>query len=140
MNWDLLNDGLGSPRNVKSLLLSHYSAPAMITGIRANAPTAVTAGFKFIQFVAVDASIEAAVNAYLSSMRPVPSPYLVNGDYSEAAKRGRAIFFGEAECGSCHAGKLYIDPTANDDYIAEQIIRCRNKSELIRRQIRKEIW
>jgi len=111
LNWDLGNDGLGSPRNAKSLLLAHFSAPAMITGIRADAPTAVNAGYKYIQFMTVPQEKEDAVNAYLSSERPVPSPYLVNGNYSEAAVRGREIFFGTARCGQCHQGDLYIDPS-----------------------------
>ena len=55
---------------------------------------------------------EDAVNAYLSSERPVPSPHLVNGNYSEAAVRGRALFFSStARCGYCHQGDLYIDPS-----------------------------
>jgi cytochrome c peroxidase len=111
LNWDLMNDGMGSPRNSKSMLLSHYTAPAMITGIRASAEVAVTAGFKFIQFMSVPADREAAVNAYLRSERPIPSPYLVNGSYSPAALRGRQLFFGSANCGSCHQGDLYIDPS-----------------------------
>ncbi len=111
LNWDLGNDGMGSPRNVKSMLLAHYSAPAMITGIRADAPTAVNAGFKFIQFMSVPQETEDAVNAYLSSLRPVPSPYLVSGSYSAAAQRGRLVFFGAARCGNCHRGDIYIDPS-----------------------------
>ncbi|MHC4147198.1 MAG: cell surface protein, partial [Planctomycetota bacterium] len=46
LNWDLLNDGLGNPKNTKSLLLSHETPPAMITGIRENAEIAVRAGFR----------------------------------------------------------------------------------------------
>ena len=119
LNWDLGNDGMGSPRNAKSLLLSHYSAPAMITGIRGDAPTAVNAGFKYIQFMTVDQEKEDAVNAYLASERPVPSPYLAQGNYSEEAKSGRQLFYGTAGCGACHQGDLYIDPSAQDDYIAD---------------------
>ncbi len=119
LNWDLMNDGMGSPRNVKSLLLAHYSAPAMITGIRANAEVAINAGFKFIQFMSIPVEKEAAVNAWLRSERPVPSPHLVRGNYSLSAQRGRNIFYGKAHCGFCHQGDLYIDPSANDDYISE---------------------
>jgi YVTN family beta-propeller protein len=50
LNWDNANDGYGTPRNAKSMLLAHQTAPAMITGIRPDAETAVRAGFKFIQF------------------------------------------------------------------------------------------
>ncbi|MHC4432891.1 MAG: YncE family protein, partial [Planctomycetota bacterium] len=41
LNWDLLNDGLGNPKNTKSLLLSHQTPPSMITGIRERPELAV---------------------------------------------------------------------------------------------------
>ena len=34
-------------------------------------------------------------------MKPVPSPYLVNGELSERAKRG-AVLFKKAKCADCH--------------------------------------
>ncbi len=34
LNWDLLNDGEGNPKNTKSLLLSHRTPPAMASGVR----------------------------------------------------------------------------------------------------------
>lgn len=33
LNWDLLNDGMGNPKNTKTLLLSHQTPPCMATGI-----------------------------------------------------------------------------------------------------------
>ena len=50
INWDLLNDGVGNPKQTRSLLLSHKTPPAMITGIRRDAETAVRAGIRYIQF------------------------------------------------------------------------------------------
>jgi len=49
LNWDLLNDGLGNPKNTKSLLLAHETPPAMITGVRENAEVGVRAGIRHIQ-------------------------------------------------------------------------------------------
>ena len=43
LNWDLLNDGIGNPKSTKTLLYSHATPPAMISGIRADAETAVRA-------------------------------------------------------------------------------------------------
>ncbi len=37
LNWDLLNDGIGNPKNNKSLLLSHRTPPAMSIGVRETA-------------------------------------------------------------------------------------------------------
>jgi YVTN family beta-propeller protein len=108
LNWDLLNDGMGNPKNCKSLVFSHVTAPAMITGIRPDAESAVRAGFEFIQFMQVDDSISSAVDAYLKSLEPVPSPHLVDGKLSPDAQRGEAVFK-EAGCAECHPKPYYTD-------------------------------
>ena len=46
LNWDLLNDGIGNPKNTKSLLLAHKTPPAMSMGVRETAETAVRAGIQ----------------------------------------------------------------------------------------------
>jgi YVTN family beta-propeller protein len=108
LNWDLLNDGMGNPKNTKSLLLSHKTPPAMVTGIRDKAETGVRAGIKFIQFVVRPEEDAAAIDEYLKSLEPVASPYLAGGELSEAAKRGKEIFE-KAGCVKCHPGPLYTD-------------------------------
>ncbi|MBR8535037.1 c-type cytochrome [Carboxylicivirga sediminis] len=108
MNWDLLNDGIGNPKNCKSLLYAHQTAPAMISGIRPDAETAVRAGFKHIQFAEIGEEDAKAVDAYLNSLRPLPSPYLEQGNLSEKAKRGKKVFQ-KASCNYCHSGPLYTD-------------------------------
>ena len=35
LNWDLLNDGIGNPKDTKSLVLSHQTPPVMSLGVRA---------------------------------------------------------------------------------------------------------
>ena len=42
------------------------------------------------------------------SLRPVPSPYLVNGELSDKAKEGRKVFE-KLKCGECHSGPYYTD-------------------------------
>ncbi len=108
LNWDLLNDGLGNPKNTKSLLLSHKTPPVMITGIRETAELAVRAGIRRIMFAVRPEEEAAAIDEYLKSLKPIPSPYLVDGKLSEAAKRGQAVFR-KAGCASCHKGPLYTD-------------------------------
>ena len=108
LNWDLLNDGMGNPKNAKSLLLSHKTPPAMATGIRDSAETAVRAGIKFIQFVVRPEADAVAIDEYLKSLEPVASPHLVGGKLSEAAEWGKAIFT-KIECSSCHPAPLYTD-------------------------------
>lgn len=108
LNWDLLNDGILNPKNAKSLLLSHQTPPAMATGVRADAETAVRSGILYIQFAIPRRSVTEALNTYLKSLEPVPSPYLVKGRMSEAEMRG-AVLFETAGCARCHAGPLHTD-------------------------------
>jgi YVTN family beta-propeller protein len=108
LNWDLLNDGLGNPKNTKSLLLSHSTPPAMITGVRVNAEDAVRAGFRHILFAVHPEEEYVSINEYIKSLKPIPSPYLVKGKLSASAKRGQKIF-NTAGCISCHNGDLFTD-------------------------------
>lgn len=108
MNWDLMNDGVGNPKNCKSLLYSHVTPPNMISGIRAKAEVAVRAGFRYIQFYEPEEDMAECVDAYMRSLRPVSSPYLINGELSEKAKAGRKVFE-KLKCGECHSGPLYTD-------------------------------
>ena len=113
LNWDLLNDGIGNPKNSKSLLLSHKTPPAMITGIRDSAEVAVRAGIKYIQFAVLPDEDASAIDQYLISLEPVPSPYLSNGALSESAKRGEEVYK-EADCLLCHAPPLYTNKQRYD--------------------------
>lgn len=108
MNWDLMNDGIGNSKNCKSMLYSHVTAPNMISGIRASAHVAVRAGYNFIQFCDVPEEYAQCVDEYLMALRPVPSPYLVNGELSEKAKLGRKVFE-KLDCTECHSGPYFTD-------------------------------
>ncbi len=110
LNWDLLNDGMGNLKNTKSLLLSHQTPPVMSTGVRPSAEVAVRAGFTHILFARPREDHASAIDAYLRSLRPVPSPHLVGGRLSPAARRGKALFFDpKVGCSACHPPPLYTD-------------------------------
>ena len=108
LNWDNLNDGIGNPKNCKSMLYAHATAPSMISGIRENAEKAVRAGYKYIQFNEVSEDIARCVDEYLKSLRPVPSPYLIDGKLSEKAKAGKIVFH-KYKCDDCHNGPYHTD-------------------------------
>jgi len=108
LNWDLLNDDIGNPKNTRSLLLAHKTPPAMAAGIRPDAETAVRSGIRHIQFAVRPEEDAVAIDEYLKSLKPVPSPYLVNGRLSRAARRGRKIFE-KSGCVKCHPSPLYTD-------------------------------
>jgi cytochrome c peroxidase len=80
----------------------------MISGIRAKAEIAVRKGFNLIQFADIPEPKAICVDKYLMSLKPVPSPYLVNGQLSAKAMAGREVYE-KMECQKCHSGPFYTD-------------------------------
>ncbi len=110
LNWDLMNDGTGNPKNSKSLLLSHQTPPAMSKGVRETAEQAVRSGITHILFSYRPEQEAEAIDAYLKSLAPVPSPYLVDGQLSDSAQRGQRLFTSKrVACNRCHPSTLYTD-------------------------------
>jgi YVTN family beta-propeller protein/YD repeat-containing protein len=110
MNWDNLNDGIGNPKNVRSLLLAHQTPPAMALGVRSNAQAAVRAGIRNSLFVELPDEFASAIDEYLKSLKPIASPHLVNGKLSKAAERGKKVFFNErVGCAHCHGTSLFTN-------------------------------
>jgi len=108
LNWDLLNDGMLNAKNTRSLLLAHETPPAMATGVRANAETAVRSGILYVQFAIPTTRNAGAIDEYLKSLEPVAGPYLVDSHLSEAARNGQKLFQ-ETGCAQCHAGERFVD-------------------------------
>ena len=110
LNWDLLNDGIGNPKNNKSLLLVHRTPPAMSLGVRETGGQAVRAGIRHILFTVQPPEVGDSLDAYLKSLKPVPSPHLAGGRLSESAARGKKLFNGRvAGCALCHPAGLFTD-------------------------------
>jgi YVTN family beta-propeller protein len=110
LNWDLLNDGIGNPKNNKSLLLTHKTPPAMSMGVREDGRAAVRAGIRHILFTVQPEAVPEAIDAYLMALKPVPSSHLVKGKLSDAAKRGEKWFKDrKVGCANCHPAGLYTD-------------------------------
>jgi cytochrome c peroxidase len=115
LTWDLLNDGVGNPKSTKSLLLSHQTPPSMAKGVRASAETAVRSGLVHILFAQRPDEEAAAMDTYLRALDPVPSPHLVEGRLSAAARRGRRLFESpQIGCSRCHPKPLYTDLRSHD--------------------------
>ncbi len=115
LNWDLLNDGIGNPKNAKSLLFAHQTPPSMSLGVRADAGVAVRAGIRFSMFTVQPEADAAALDEYLQSLDPMPSPHLVRGKLSPAAQRGQQVFFAKTTgCAECHPARLYTDLKSYD--------------------------
>jgi DNA-binding beta-propeller fold protein YncE len=115
LNWDLMNDGTGNPKNTRSLVLSHQTPPAMSLGVRADMAAAAEAGFRFILFREPGAAALKDVKAYIRSLRPEPSPHLSGGRPSRTAERGKAVFESRRTgCIRCHPPPLFTDLKAYD--------------------------
>lgn len=110
LNWDLLNDGIGNPKNAKSLLLAYKTPPNMSLGIRANTEVAIRAGFSRVLFAIPSEETVVSVYNYLATLTPVPSPHLKNGELSKSAERGKILFSDpKVGCASCHNSEFYTN-------------------------------
>jgi DNA-binding beta-propeller fold protein YncE len=113
LNWDLMNDGHGNPKQSKSLYLSGVTPPTMITGIRASMKHCNRAGFRHIQFAACDEKDALCVDAYTSTMKPQISPYN-RPENAEAIARGKELFV-SADCARCHVPEHYFTSCRTPD-------------------------
>ncbi|MBN2506845.1 MAG: c-type cytochrome [Verrucomicrobia bacterium] len=110
LNWDLLNDGMGNPKNSKTLLLSFETPPSMSTGVRDSAATANRSGIKHILFTIQPDHVARAIDDFVRSLRPIPSPHLEQGRPSASARRGQELFADETiGCARCHPIGLFTD-------------------------------
>ncbi len=56
-----------------------------------------------------------AIDEYLKSLQPTPSPYLVDGKLSPAVERGKALFFSKmVGCSECHSKPFFTDLKLHD--------------------------
>lgn len=107
LNWDMLNDGIGNPKNNKNLLHAHLTAPMMWLSVREDLDHAVAAGFRFNSQVPTPQDISDTI-AYIKSLTPEKSPYRgPDGQLTAKALRGKVIFEDEkVACSDCHSGDL----------------------------------
>ncbi len=110
LNWDLANDGLGNAKNNKSLQDTHFSPPAMWSGVRADLPDGVGAGQRFQGFVPM-AHVQGPITEYLSHPDRAPSPYRHTDPV--IVERGRKLFTA-AGCDACHPAPFYTDLKLHD--------------------------
>lgn len=116
LNWDLLNDGLGNPKNARSLVLSDRTPPMMSLGKRDNLESAVRAGFVHILFTEPTAQDIQTVMAYFKAIQPVVSPHRqLDDSLTDAAQRGEKLFNDpRVACFRCHPGPLFTNLALTD--------------------------
>jgi YVTN family beta-propeller protein len=110
LSWDLANDGLGNPKNAKSMHDVHDTPPAMWSGVRRDIDVAVAAGQRFLGFLP-EPENHRALMAFIGSPRRAPNPYR-RGD-AEALKQGERVFH-RARCHVCHPAPTFTDRRMHD--------------------------
>lgn len=105
LSWDLEDDGLGNPKNIKTFRGVKGSQPfrwqgeALEVGANECGPT-VTGGMRGQALTDEDLN---ALASFTENMPLMPNPNRgPKGELSVAAKRGEKIFTGKAECVKCH--------------------------------------
>ncbi|MDR2286938.1 MAG: beta-propeller fold lactonase family protein [Prevotellaceae bacterium] len=113
LNWDQQNDGLGNPKNTKSLLYSHVTPPCMITGIRESAELAVRNGILHTLQTRQPETLAVDIDDYLKNLSSVESPYLKEYRKKDSKQLGKKLFE-QAGCAQCHNGQYFTDMTKYD--------------------------
>ncbi|MBI2190671.1 MAG: beta-propeller fold lactonase family protein [Planctomycetes bacterium] len=110
LNWDLINDGVGNPKNTKSLYDIHDTPPAMWSGVRETLEEAVAAGQRFLGYFPRPEN-HAALVAYISGLTHLRNPY--RGRSEDAIRRGERLFR-QARCDACHKPPTFSDGLKHD--------------------------
>ncbi|MDR1341321.1 MAG: beta-propeller fold lactonase family protein [Prevotellaceae bacterium] len=113
LNWDQQNDGLGNPKNTKSLLYSHVTPPCMITGIRESAELAVRNGILHTLQTKQPEALSVDIDDYLKNLAPLESPFMKEYRKSKSKQLGKKLFE-QAGCTQCHNGNYLTDMTKYD--------------------------
>jgi len=110
LNWDLANDGLGNAKNNKSLQDTHFSPPAMWSGVRMNLFDGVGAGERFQGFVPMN-HVQGPLVEYLSHPDRAPSPFRQADP--QVLQHGERLFK-VAGCDVCHPAPFFTDMKFHD--------------------------
>lgn len=110
LNRILGGGSITTPKNTQSMLYSWWTPPTSWIGRRGHAREAIKAGIQLELFQSPKDEVSVPLDTFIMALTPVPSPLLEKGRLSEAAQRGKSLFFGEkAQCSSCHSGPYFTD-------------------------------
>jgi cytochrome c peroxidase len=110
LRWDFLGDGIGNPKDTLSLVYVDKTEPMNRRATQASARDCANGGLESTNMIVPTEQEVEDLFAYLTSLRPVPSPHLTpDGKLTEAAGRGKALFEGKASCARCHPAPYFTD-------------------------------
>lgn len=110
LRWDFLADGIGNAKDTMSLVNLHHTEPLNRRATVATVAECTLGGLQSTNMLVPTKEEVADLLAYLTSLKPVPSPHRTpEGELTELAQQGRALFEGQARCGGCHPGPYFTD-------------------------------
>lgn len=110
LRWDFLGDGIGNAKDTMSLLHLDKTEPMNRRATMASAYDCTRGGLNSTNMLVPTEQEVEDLFAYLTSLRPVPSPHLTpDGKLTEEAERGKVLFDGRANCSRYHSGPYFTD-------------------------------
>jgi len=113
LNWDLPRDGIGNPKNTRALWGCRDTAPYGWLGSSPTLADRIAGTLRTTHRYEPTAEELSALVAYVASLPP-PPPATVPAEKQAAYQRGRALFFGKADCARCHRPDTYQDGLTHD--------------------------
>ena len=110
--WDFLRDGIDNGKDVVSLVNMAQTPPHNRRGTRSTPRECVETGVLGSHFLAPEPADVDDLLAYLRSLTPEPNPNLPR--FAAAARRGKTLFEGKADCATCHPGPYFTDKKPYD--------------------------
>ena len=110
LRWDFLGDGIGNPKDTLNLTWLHKTEPLNRRATVATAKVCAKSGLMFTNMLVPTEEQVEDLYAFMISLTPEPSSHLTaEGNLTESALRGRALFEGKAGCAKCHPGPVFTD-------------------------------
>jgi DNA-binding beta-propeller fold protein YncE len=112
-NW-ILKSEMSAPKNSKSMIYSWWTPPTNWNGARpadGGASGSIRMAMVNELFMQPDMNIAMCMDTFFMKQKPTSSPYLVKGQLSAAAKRGKNLFYNNhnIDCITCHVAPLFTD-------------------------------
>jgi YVTN family beta-propeller protein len=105
--WDFLRDGIDNGKDVPSLVNLLHTPPYNRLATRPDARYCIESGVIGSHHVTPELAEVDDLLAYVGSLTAEVNPNLPK--FAEAARRGKALFEGKADCASCHPTPYFTD-------------------------------
>ena len=105
--WDFLRDGIDNGKDVISLINMPHTSPHNRLATRPNPRECMRTGIGGSHQVVPDEADVDDLLAYVRSLTAERNPNLPQ--FAEAARRGKLLFDGKANCATCHPSPYFTD-------------------------------